>query len=264
MKTPFLRLLAICSLLLLSGRAVYAVDIATPGCLEQTFALLAMQQREFRGVLFGIQPARTLPHESVRYRSDNTPFVKTADNRWTTADGTTLTDAQMDQQAFPPVRRGLFEVRQMLTSERIPSILQSARALQCRLKAVCLAANASQKSDPDALELLQVQPDGCISFTFRSIPSCAITSPPEDNASHQLVVSTTCDQAAHDIFTQEVQMVRMVTIYDAAYRSLLQFSGILRQFDLSLNTPIFEVLTKAVNALKEFSAIPCFSAQCDE
>lgn len=221
-------------------------------------AALAHEQRLYRSVLFGQKEAQALPRGSVRIDEDGKTWLKTMGNEWTLAEisdeGDVRTDEEIDDGAEFPARRGIFEIRRTPTSDLIPPILQSLRALQCRLRAVCMIAAASPGSDEQSID---VQPDGCMEQTFPRLSACI-------DATQVTIGTDSCDSAIAAIIAQESELLKLAVAYDAAYRSLLQFAGIFEGFLHDFTFPILEPIWQAVRVIGQMNGIPCFLSQCDE
>lgn len=260
-RITFVRFFA--SLLLLSlllPSVAAAQQVQTNACVLQVFQMLSHEERFFRGVLYGQKKSELLPAGSVRTDKELNRWIKTGDGEWKSyADGysgTMWSDGQMDNEADVPARRGIFEIRKASTSELIPPILQSLRALQCRLRAVCRLAKDSLGADPE--DAIRVEVDGCLPQGFHPLPQCL------DAESAGEVGIGICEQAVEAILEREVQLLKTAVAYDAAYRTLLQFAGQFEGFLDDFQLPLLTPLWQAVRALGSLGKIPCFLSQCDE
>ena len=249
----------ICSSLCLVPIAA-AQNVDTPECVQETYDALAHEKRLYRSVLFGQKSADALPNGSVEFDREGNAWIKKNTDQWRTlAQGftnTIWTDTQVTQQTDVPTRRGIFEIRKSPTSDLIPMITQAFRAYQCRLRAVCAAAEKSQTADPTDTTI-QVQPDGCIELDEPVLRDC------KDNT-QETVGANTCEKVITSMFNQEEQMLILLTAYDASYRTLMQFEGVFEGFLSDFRFPLINPLWQTVRALGGFAHMPCFLSQCDE
>lgn len=242
-----------------------AQNVVSQGCLEQMYDRMAHEERLYRSVLFGQKESADLPQGSVRYSKEFDTWLKTGDGQWRSIDpgytGTTWSDSLMDDQADVPARRGIFEVRKTPTSDLIPPLLQSMRALQCRLRAVCDLARMSQqemeKPEGQRRESLSVQPDGCLEFDLPVMTACAA-----ENITQ--IGPGTCDAAVEAVLDREEKLLHMTIAYDSAYRTLAQFAGIFEGFLNDFRFPLLQPLWQMVRAVGSIDGLPCFNGQCDE
>lgn len=240
----------------------HAQQSITPECQADSAIALGREQRMFRSVLFGQKSPSDSPIGSVRFGKDGAAWLKTANNTWkskaTGYDGTTWTDTQMTLQAEFPARRGIFQVRKATTSELIPPILQSFRALQCRLKISCRLVQESLRRGLPAT--IRIEADGCTPMDLAPIASCSLT----DDTSYAVVQIDACERRAAAILDHEQNVVQLAVAYDAAYRSLAQFAGTFEGFLTDFRFPLIEPLWQAVRAVSNIQGLPCFLAQCDQ
>lgn len=237
---------------------VSAQDVVQSACITDVYEEIAKEERMYRSVLFGQKKSSDLPQGSVRFSKSGKTWIKTANNSWRTLDDTGLTwsNALMDDEADVPVRRGLFEIRKTPTSDLIPALTQSMRALQCRLRSVCVAAQSSADKEENAK--LKVQLAGCIEFEYDVFEGCR--GQPATNE----VSTGVCDTAVNATLEREKRLLSLVIAYDSAYRSLMQFAGIFEGFMDDFRFPLLQPLWQTARALGSFDGLPCFSAQCDE
>lgn len=235
-----------------------AQDIVRSACITDVYEHISREERMYRSVVLGQKKSADLPIGSVRIDEDFDTWIKTANNAWRSLDhdGLTWSNTLMDEQADVPDRRGLLEIRKTPTSDLIPALAQSVRALQCRLRSVCMAAQDSVGLGEDAS--LKVQPTGCIEFEFKAFDGCREQSTIADT------LANVCDTAIDATLERERKFLELLVTYDAAYRSLMQFSGMFEGFMDDFRFPLLEPLWQAVRALGALDGLPCFSAQCDE
>lgn len=245
-----------------------AADLATPACIDDTYAALAKEQRLYRSVVFGAQKAKNLPVNSLLYDGDGKAWLKTQENEWaavpeegssSSSGGKTRGDAGMDEASDTPVRRGLLQAKRTATSDIIPGITQSLRAFQCRLRGVCEALKASQDEGQEG-KTVTVQPDGCIEMEFPVIRGCADT----EGVGVALVDPSMCDTAADSLFKHESDILDLSVSYDASYRTVAQFAGMFEGFLSDFRFPLLNPLWQTVRTLGGLKNIPCFLSQCEE
>lgn len=255
----FKRIIAIGTLMLLPLQSAYAIDNASQSCLDDVYAHMATEQRTYRSVLFGQKHSSDLQVGSVRYATNGTSWIKTADNEWRSLsqapNAGPVSDAAMENSAEQRQRRGIFEIRKAQTSDLIPSISQSLRALQCKLKTVCAAAVASQSDEEESS--VTVQADGCEEETLPVFEGCK-------DPTFSSLAPDSCYQVVAGVMQQEIETLRMVIAYDAAYRSLMQFAGSFDGFLSDFRFPLLQPLWQMIRAVGSLNSIPCFQAQCDE
>lgn len=236
-----------------------AQEAVSASCTKEIYAGMATEQRIFRAVLYGQKKAEKEEIGNVRYDKEGNPWLKTADGEWRSLapgyEGTTWSDTQMDLQGAAPVRRGLFERREAVTSDILPEVIQSVRALQCRLKAQC---DRARQSVGFTGATLTIKPDGCVPLPYAAFPACAA---PLDVAEATI---SACDEATVAVLEREMRLLELQVSYDAAYRTLLQFAGQMEGFMEDFRLPLLQPLWQAVDALSAFDGVTCFLSQCDE
>lgn len=267
------RLLSLGLLLaVLAPLPAYGADILTPACISETYAALSREQRLYRSVVFGSKKAEDLPVNSLLYDKEGTTWLKTKEGTWagipqeeagegqaaSRNDSTaTRDDEEMDEQKDTPTRRGLLEARRTATSDIVPALTQSLRALRCRLRAVCAAVSASQFGDED---MLTVQPTGCIEMELPAVRGCNVS----DGLSPAFADPGACDQAADALFREEANLLSLSVSYDASYRTVAQFTGMFEGFLSDFRFPLLNPLWQTVRVLGGLKNIPCFLSQCEE
>ena len=242
-------------------------------CLATINQLLAGEQRVWRTVLFGQKQAADAPMLSVRYDRNATPWVKVDDDTWQAVPGDSdleRTDDEVDANLerdiaspdTPNIRRGIFDTRRVLTSELIPELAQSFRALQCRAASICKLAELSVNRPEEDPESLTIQVPGCVPFDVNSIRTCHL--PADGGEPFELAtIINDCRQVAADLLEQETEILKLVTAYDAAQRSALQFSGIVSDSLDAKSIPVLGTLQRFTDLVGEFERIPCFAGSCD-
>ncbi len=239
---------------------VHAAYVDTPACRAEMYNQIAHEKRIFRSVLFGQKKSKDSPIGSVRYDKQGTSWLKNDTNTWNAigadAKVRNRSDGVMDDEADIEERHGLFEVKKVSTSDQLPAVLQSFRAYQCRLRAVCMAVSASQNAEDDT-PTVDVQPDGCISFMEPVLKNCKYTE-------STTISTSSCDDAVEAVLTQETQTLTLLVAYDSAYRSLLQFQGVFEGFLSDFRFSLLQPLWQTVRVMGNLSRLPCFLSQCDE
>jgi len=248
-------------LLTILPSAAFAAENVNDSCLEQIYNQMAHEERMYRSVLFGQKKSEDLPSGSVRFDKESNTWLKTEDNTWKSLDpgfeGTTWSDTLMNDQADIEVRRGIFEIRKTPTSDLIPPLVQSLRALQCRLRAVCQLAADSQSVEEGNTDPLKINTDGCKEFEMKPLSACTATTIAG-------VGPGTCSTAVIAVMEREQKLLQMVVAYDAAYRTLAQFSGIFEGFLADFRFPLLQPLWQMIRTLGALDNLPCFNGQCDE
>ena len=251
---------------------------ASSACLQDLYRSFGREHRLSRAVLYGRPRAEDAPVASVFYDDDGDPWVKTGDDEWTSPsdefDGETWTDADMDEQSERDLlcedneddlerscvtlpRHGIFEMRKTPTSDLIQPIVQSIRALQCRLRAVCELA--SQSPGKASGEKLTIAVDGCLPMTFPVMEGCRLAEPTIFET-----LPGSCQAARRELIQREMDLLTLTVSYDASYRSLAQFAGMFQEFLVQFRFPLIEPLWQTVRALGGLKGIPCFQSECNE
>ncbi len=226
-------------------------------CRMQFEERLSHEERVFRSVIFGAPRIERMEPGNVLYDKEGNAWMKISDDAWKSPDmpDETWTDSIMDNEREIESRYGLLETRRALSSEVIPATLQAVRALQCRLRAVCMTVTESREKE--AGDSVTVEPPGCIEFEMPVFEGCIKL----DTA---LVESSFCDTTSDMLVDRESRMLEMIVAYDAAYRSLLQFAGIFEGFLTDFRFPLLQPLWQMVRAVGQLDGIPCFLAECSE
>ena len=263
---------------------VQAAAQSTPNFFEQCTGQindrLATQQRLYRRVLFGMTRAKDAEIGSTRYTSDAVPWMKVANDSWKSQGegyfGVSRNDEDIDRDVerdfldpsdASTFRSGLFSTKGVLTSELIPGITQSFRALQCRTAAVCEAERMIMNGSVKANEALTITTPGCRELQVQPMPLCR----PEDHSGalaltpmYAAGVQTYCTSVATGLVTHEAALLKFSVAYDAAYRTLLQFTGTFDDFLGVLQGDLLSPIRQSQTLLKQLSRIPCFLSVCHE
>ncbi len=240
-------------------------------CQAEITSSLSQQQRFYRYVLFGKRKPEEEPRNATQYDDRGKVFLKVKDNTWAADDGELLTDVKMRNASwyYTPERRGLFETKQVLTSELVPALTQSYRALTCRAAAVCAAARVATANVANipkatrgerAKDLWRIEVPGCETTELPAMPSCAALA----NTVQMSVATTYCEPIADQMLDREAELLKLAATYDAAYRTLLQFAGNFDQFIGAFRTDLLAPIEQAAGVVNQLSRIPCFLAQCNE
>lgn len=227
-------------------------------CAESVYVRLGKEERLYRSVLFGLSTAEEMPINSILIDEEGDTWMKTAENNWLSPEnkGLTWSDATMEEQRDTPARRGILETQKALSSELLPSILQTVRATQCRMEAVCETALSSGKQKAD-VEEIKVQPAGCIEFTMPIFDACRVSDLQDFNQGG-------CTTQVQLILARETKMLELLFAYDASYRSLMQLAGTFEGFLSDFRFPLLQPLWQMVRTLGQLDNLPCFLAQCNE
>ena len=249
-------------------------------CLGATEDAMGSRLREYRGVILGTPKASRAPIGTVRYDKEGLPWLKTSVGTWKTfakkeCDGgpgypCELTgeppaekgnDDMDDAAEFPP-RLGWLEVRMATTSELLPPLLQSMRALQCKLENVCALTAASLNTPDD--ETVDIETPGCVKETLPVLKACV---PDKEGTVPQTTVETVLSECAsmrQTIVAREQEVLKLLVAYDAAHRSLRQFLGLLETFTVDIRSTLLGPMWEAVRAFHALGRVPCFSSQCEQ
>lgn len=253
------------------SNAAQSSSIGASACRITVERELAKEQRLYRSVLLGHTKAKDAPVGEVRYDKEGTAWIKTEKEKWKTVakgyENTTWTDTQMDRMDEqmpdePKARKGILETRRMLTSDLVPYLTQSFRALQCRIDLICRTAELSIVIAQKEKKKITVSALGCLEEERDSFPACHLVAG-EASATEGLEALNYCKTIGRDMLSREEDLLRLLVEYDAAYRSLMQLAG---SFDLFLGEfewPIGQLLRQAAGVLGNLQRIPCFIASCD-
>jgi hypothetical protein len=247
--------------------------IGDDACRKAIALELAKVQRKFRGVLYGYPKAISASGAIVRFSSVGDAWIQTDKSSWRSVapgfENTTWSDELMDQNdefiasIWPDGRRGIFRTRRMLTSELIPYLAQSARALQCEADTVCETAGASFSLPGGATQTVSVKPAGCLQEQRPTLAACQFGSL-DSNQLAQADIFSFCPTTVDGLLQREGDLLKMAVEYDAAYRSLLQFSGNFDLFMEEFRWPLTFTIRQAAALIGQLNRIPCFLSSCDD
>lgn len=243
-------------------------------CMAEIHGRLAYEQRLYRTVLFGQTNAERERPGATRFDQQGNAWIKNTENMWKTAARgfarAELDNDEMDVRSETPNRRGIFETRRVLTSELIPPLLQSIRALRCRIATICQNVRMSVESAGlSEGSVVTVKVPGCIAFDQPPLLSCQLAPENTQDTTHgdrgtEGFILGYCDSIGSHLLEREMDLLRLAASYDAAYRSLLQFAGNFDQFVAEFRVSLLTPIRQAVSLLGQLHRIPCFLAQCDE
>ncbi len=246
-------------------------------CLQDLYRAFGREHRLARAVLYGQSAPDVAPVASVLYDTEGNAWVKTAEDEWKSPgrpDAETLGNGDMEEKRESDLlcenneddaeascvtlpRRGIFEIRKTPTSDLIHPIVQSIRALQCRLRAVCDVASASVGKAEN--EHVTITVDGCMPMTYPVLEGCR-----EVSQNLFETIPGSCQSARRELVRREMQLLTVAVSYDASYRATAQFAGMFQEFLVQFRFPLIEPLWQAVRMLGELKDIPCFQASCNE
>jgi len=246
-------------------------------CRERVDHEIGRELRLYRNVLFGKPRATDAPLGEVRYDIKGRAWMKTEkkDTPWINsvnlghAKGWEWTNDDMDEQdehadSLPLI--GIFETKRTTTSELIPYLLQSIRALECRTASLCGIVRESEgkKVSSGAVNIGAIQELGCVEFTdIESFPECHLATSAMTDVTDQADTQTYCNEMVQQTLQRERELLKLVVEYDAGFRSLLQFAGNFDIFLKEMQWPLNNTIRQAVELLGKLQRIPCFVSSCD-
>ena len=249
---------------------VYAqVESDAEPCEELVNEEMAREHRLFRSVIFGQKKAEDADTNvgEVRYDQLGNAWYKVADNEWRSVaigfEGTTWSDSTMDGFSQIPPRKGLLETKRMMTSELVPYIGQSMRALQCRIDLICDAVRKSIEQKVSTPVDITVDAYGCIPEDRQTIVACHLSRGQREEASDRSDAELYCERIGGELLEQEAAIMKLTVEYDSAYRTMLQLAGNFDLFLQEFNAPITNSIRQMVNLVGSFNRIPCFLSSCD-
>lgn len=243
-------------------------------CRLRVNAEIGRELRLYRNVLFGKPRAEDAAVGEVRYDTDGWAWIKTNSNStpWRNSDpdqqdlqwSNSVMDEQDEHRESLPLV-GIFETKRMTTSELIPYLLQSIRALECRAMSYCNIVRASEgfQAGSGSQTIDPVQLLGCIEFTdLESFPECHLGGETPlllDQADGRGY----CNEMVTQTIQRERELLKLVVEYDAGFRSLLQFAGNFDIFLKEMRWPLANTVRQAVELIGRLDRIPCFVSSCD-
>lgn len=249
------------------GASLPSGAITAGACQEAMGDVISREQRLWRSVLYGLSSTDDALIGELRFNKEGTAWLKTGVNAWRSTDtgfeGTTWSNFLMNQEGDLKPRRGIFEQRGTLSSDLLPSVIVAARAFRCRLDALCDVLVKSEGVSGTDSQPVSVRPDGCIMLQMDSIPACHLVEGHRDQIDRSQVRGY-CMELQKRVLMREFDLLRLAIEYDAAYRSLLQFSGNLDFFLQAYRGTILGSLRSAASLIGYMGRIPCFTASCDD
>lgn len=268
------------SLLLLPSLVTAATEPSPADqCITAMHERLSHTQRIYRMRLVGRKPAAALPAGSTLYDADGHAWIKT-ETGWQSehARGTTKNDQQMDADAErdelqpePLTYRGIFEARGVPTSFLVPLLQLTYEGLDCRVRAECMAVQESLTGgEPEEDGTYLAAPDGCVEIPIPVTEACQTASEQQQTSSagggirdlpSADAVGRMCLQAAGRLLSWEAEMLKLLTAYDAAARTVRQVGGILDAVQEQLRAVLVSPLRDVTSLLLRLQ-LPCIVSQC--
>lgn len=229
---------------------------------------LALEHLFFRSVIFGQKKAEDASVGEVRRDFDGNVWYKVDDDDWRSvgegiSPSTSRGDSAVDGASPIPPRRGLLETERVTTSELVPFIGQSLRALQCRLELICDATKKSLEQSTEAPVSIVADAYACLDISRQTIPECHLLKGQREKKDQRSAVETYCEEIAQQLMEQEAAIINLTVEYDAAYRTMLQLAGNFDLFLQEFRSPIVNSIRQMVNLIGSFNRIPCFLSSCD-
>jgi hypothetical protein len=160
---------------------------------------------------------------------------------------------------------GIFETKRVSTSEMIPYLLQSIRALECRMDSICeVVLHSEGEKGEQSVEIEEVQALGCVSYVkVDTLSECHLADEGTSISKDQGDAKVYCDKVSKQTLEREIALLKLVIEYDAGYRTLLQFAGNFDIFLKEMRWPLANTMRKAVQMIGQLDRIPCFISSCD-
>ena len=244
-------------------------QISAGECRKKINTELSLEQQTFRSVIFGLSSTEDAGEGEIRYDTDGRAWYKSGTDEWRTAatveedESDTKTNEKMTEDSRTPPRKGLLETRRMTTSELIPYIGQSMRAMQCHTELICSIARQSIGQTDFLPQEITAQALGCISEEVTTFTSCHLAAEENTFISEKADILTYCDRIAEAMVEQEMGIMELVVEYDAAHRTMLQLAGNFDLFLQEFRSPLLSSLRQMVNLVGSLNRIPCFLSSCD-
>jgi hypothetical protein len=168
----------------------------------------------------------------------------------------------MDTFADISPRKGIFSARRRLTTELVPHVAQAYRTLECKLASLCQLLDESLRVMETTPQNVTVKVLGCVDVETTTFATCHL---PSKKSTHPELgaLRSYCTAMTESLRTREMQVTKLVTEYDAGYRSGIQFSGIFRAFLGQMRGVVLGSIRSATQMITSFSRIPCFIGACD-
>jgi hypothetical protein len=242
-------------------------EVSAAQCRATAEQEIAKEQRLYRSVVFGYAKAEAAKPGEVKFDQEGNAWIKTGENTWRSVakglEETTWSDEQMRSKDELSERRGILDTRRLLTSDLVPYLTQAFRALQCRAEIICATVESSIGQESKQPQQITLLVPGCIKEERSTFPTCHLLGDKAEKAEEGDVLNY-CRLMSAQLLDREEDLLKLTVEYDAAYRSLLQISGMLDSFLEGFRWPIVNSLRKTVELVGSFQRIPCFAASCDE
>jgi hypothetical protein len=269
----------LCTAMMLTPVSVFASH--TPdynSCRESIDWLAWKEQRSYRAHLFGLPRARDAALSEVRFAKDKSIWIKTQKGGGSTGSPVTVDEWRslsqgyesvtwynplVDNQGDIPLRKGIFETRRRLSSELIPHITQAYRTFECRIEGICRLLELSEGETDHTPQSVTVGVFGCTDIPASTFTACHLQTKPTPLTT-QGNLRQYCETMTESLRKREEQVTKLVMEYDAGYRSVLQFSGVLHSFLGEMRGTVLGSLRSATALLTSMGRIPCFAGSCDD
>ncbi len=249
-------------------------------CREEMDWRAWKEQREFRAVLFGLTNAEKAIIAEVRFATqDKSIWIKTQRATSSTSstaaqpsiwesvspgfESTTWPDNTMDTFNDVAPRSGIFGVQRRLSTELIPNLAQAYRTLECKLEQLCRLVDMSLTVEEPAPQTVTVKILGCQDVATTTIPFCHLPVE-QELVTTQGNLKAYCIAMTESLRLRETQVLKLVSEYDAGYRTGLQFSGIFRSFLAQMRGVVLGSIRSSTQMITSFSRVPCFIGACDD
>jgi len=245
-------------------------------CQADIVRALNRERFLYEAVLFGVPQASEEQGGAERVDDEGNIWTKNADGQWVNAaQKDQIDDSEMDERTAadplspaaddsetPGVHPGVLETQQATTSDLLPPILQSFRAFQCRIAAVCKAA--SQAFVAEGTDPITVSVPGCIDQEIPSLTSCrpSPTTTFMDTIMLHANAITFCQPIGEAMVSYQQAQLPFITHLDGAHRTLRQFAGYVEPLMSAASFPFLTPIQEAANFLKQWTRVPCFLPLC--
>ncbi len=171
---------------------------------------------------------------------------------------TVLTGGHADAE-----RKGIFETQGRLTSELVPPLVESYRALRCRSYTICAVLRESVGVKGGEVT---VRPLGCAEQTVPRYAECYLAEPQSTFTASQNDeddLRKYCGQMVEDSLQFERRALQLAVAYDSGYRASAQIAGMIDWVQVEFPGYVLKPLRDMVGLLGKLYEIPCFIGQCD-
>lgn len=235
-----------------------------------------MTKRFLIGALILVQLAPTLAHaQAIETANENTCFTRVTQEMTEVQDEfrAHIFGSQRDKDggftglAGGKTRTavtGILETTGRLTSELVSPLVDTYRTYRCNMLAVCATMNDSfgVKGGNAEIKLL-----GCEEQRLPRYNQCYFATGGDDIGAELqnslLQMTQQCDALVVQTLARERAVMRLAVGYDAGYRALLQFAGMMDWMLQGFEDTTVRAVADMVNLLGKLHQIPCFIGQCD-